>query len=97
MPGAAEGGVATNTNCTKLTCAEEHVECGPAGDGCGGILTCGSCPAGEQCGVTGTPSKCVAATPTAPDGGACVPKTCAAYLLESKNCGTQSNGSRSSA
>jgi hypothetical protein len=97
MPGAAEGGVATNTNCTKLTCAEEHVECGLAGDGCGGILTCGSCPAGEQCGVTGTPSKCVAATPTAPDGGACVPKTCAAYLLESKNCGTQSNGSRSSA
>ncbi|MDB4938145.1 MAG: Tryptophan synthase alpha chain [Labilithrix sp.] len=145
MPGAAEGGVPTNPNCKPLTCADQKIECGPAGDGCGGLiaecgkcaaglrcggpnalskcvspsigtgcvpktctdlgvqcglagdgcggtLTCGTCPSGEQCGVTGKPSQCVAATPASADGGACIKKTCADYLLENKDCGTQSDG-----
>ena len=56
--------------CVKLdackvaqTCAEQKVQCGPAGDGCGNILQCGNCPAGQLC-VGGT---CVG----------CTPKTCA--------------------
>ena len=145
VPGAAEGGVATDPNCKPLTCADQKIECGPAGDGCGGIiaecgkcgaglrcggpgalskcvspsigtgctpqtcaqlnigcglagdgcggpLTCPTCAPGQQCGITGTPSQCVTAVPTGPDGGACVLKTCADYLLENKNCGPQSNG-----
>ena len=112
--------------CKPRTCAEQNIKCGPAGDGCGGIIPdCGKCgigralrrprralavreaehrnglrtrrpapgsassagsPAtvaaacsraerarsGKQCGSTASPSKCVAAVPTGPDGGACV-------------------------
>ncbi len=82
----------TGTGCVPRTCADLGVQCGLAGDGCGGVITCGSCPAGQQCGVTGKPSQCVAATPTGPDGGACVPKTCADYKLEDMDCGQQSDG-----
>lgn len=28
--------------CTPKTCAELNLDCGPAGDGCGGLLACGS-------------------------------------------------------
>ena len=36
--------------CAPTTCAAQHVECGPAADGCGAkIDTCGSCAAGELC------------------------------------------------
>lgn len=80
------------TGCVPKTCADLGVECGMAGDGCGGTLSCGTCGSGQQCGATGMPSKCVAAVPTSPDGGACVPKTCADYKLEGKDCGVQSDG-----
>ncbi|MCA9584655.1 MAG: hypothetical protein KC657_04790 [Myxococcales bacterium] len=80
------------TGCVPKTCAEQGIECGMAGDGCGGILTCGTCGAGKQCGATGQPSKCVAAVPTGPDGGACVAKTCADYLAKNMDCGVQSDG-----
>jgi hypothetical protein len=30
--------------CTKLTCQEQNITCGQAGDGCGGLLNCGACP-----------------------------------------------------
>ena len=80
------------TACTPKTCAQVNVTCGLAGDGCGGTLTCGSCLPGQQCGATGKPSQCVTATPTGPDGGACVAKTCADYLLQNKDCGPQSDG-----
>ena len=80
------------TACVAKTCAELDVQCGLAGDGCGGILTCGTCPSGQQCGGPGNPSKCVAAVPTLPDGGACVPKTCADYLAQNMDCGEQSDG-----
>ena len=41
--------------CAPLTCAEQGVSCGPAGDGCDGILSCGTCMAPQSCG--GSPSK----------------------------------------
>jgi hypothetical protein len=80
------------TGCVRKTCEQLGVECGQAGDGCGGLLTCGTCGSGFQCGSNATPSKCVAAVPTGPDGGACVPKTREQYLAEFKDCGVQSNG-----
>jgi hypothetical protein len=30
-------------SCTPLTCAQQNIGCGPAGDGCGGALDCGLC------------------------------------------------------
>lgn len=54
--------------CVPGTCA--GIACGPASDGCGNELDCGSCPVGEIC--TGSPAACV--TPpctkaTCPAGG----------------------------
>jgi hypothetical protein len=41
--------------CTKMTCASQHINCGQAGDGCGNMLTCGSCTLPQTCG--GDPTK----------------------------------------
>jgi hypothetical protein len=49
--------------CTPKTCAQAGAACGPAGDGCGNILQCGTCPANQVC-VGGTCE-------------GCTPKTCA--------------------
>ena len=63
--------------CRPKTCQDQGIECGPAGDGCGGIIQdCGQCGAGLRCGGPNALSKCVA--PTLGDGGVCTPKTCAA-------------------
>ena len=93
-PNALSKCVETNlaTGCEPKTCQDIGVECGQAGDGCGNILNCGGCPAGQQCGGAGAPSRCVAAVPTSPDGGACVPLTSNDYLAQAKDCGEQSNG-----
>jgi hypothetical protein len=42
--------------CTPRTCAAQGIACGPAGDGCGGQLNCGTCATGT-CGGGGF-SKC---------------------------------------
>lgn len=43
---------------TKATvCDAFGYDCGPRADGCGGFVQCGTCGAGEQCGLGGT-SKC---------------------------------------
>jgi hypothetical protein len=55
------------------TCAQQNVQCGPAGDGCGNILQCGTCPMGQLC-VGGT---CTTG---------CTPQTCAQQNLA---CGMQ--------
>lgn len=47
--------------CTPQTCAALGVECGPAGDGCGGRLDCGQCPTGTMCGYA-RPGQCGHAT-----------------------------------
>jgi hypothetical protein len=39
-----------------LTCAQQGADCGPAADGCGGLLDCGTCSSGT-CGGGGA-SKC---------------------------------------
>ena len=49
------GGDSGNDSCARLTCASQGIACGPAGDGCGGTLHCGSCTAPQACG--GDPSK----------------------------------------
>ena len=61
-------------NCKPLTCQDQGLECGPAGDGCGNtIQDCGQCGPGLRCGGPGAFSKCV--NPTLIDGGPCTPKT----------------------
>ena len=52
--GAGEGGV---QNCKPLTCEQQGIECGPAGDGCGGLIPdCGKCGSGLRCdGLPGPP------------------------------------------
>jgi hypothetical protein len=45
----------STTGCTPRTCAE--LECGEALDGCGGVISCGSCTDGKKCGVGG-PNRC---------------------------------------
>jgi hypothetical protein len=67
--------------CQKTTCAAQSIECGPAGDGCGGQISCGTCPAGQTCGGGGVPSKCGAPQ--------CTPRTCAAQGIE---CGPAGDG-----
>jgi hypothetical protein len=45
--------------CTPLTCADVGANCGPIGDGCGGVVeSCGDCTGSEICGGGGTPSVC---------------------------------------
>ncbi len=69
------------SGCKPKTCTELGVNCGPAADGCGGLIdSCGTCPEGEFCGGGGT-SKCGSAP--------CTAKTCADL---GANCGKQGDG-----
>jgi hypothetical protein len=52
--------------CMPVTCSYLGLNCGTAGDGCGGTLTCGTCPAGQSCGGGGTPGVCGAPTTYSP-------------------------------
>jgi hypothetical protein len=65
--------------CTKLTCEGQGIECGAAGDGCGGALECGTCTTGICGGVS--PGKC-----GLPE---CKPRTCADQGIE---CGAAGDG-----
>jgi hypothetical protein len=67
--------------CQPKTCAQQNINCGPAGDGCGNVIQCGSCGPGQTCGGGGIPSVC--GTPM------CTPKTCAQLGF---NCGPQGDG-----
>jgi hypothetical protein len=44
--------------CNATTCKTLGFDCGPAGDGCGGLLQCGTCQAPLICGAAGTPGRC---------------------------------------
>jgi hypothetical protein len=71
--------------CVPLDCAKQLIECGPAGNGCGGLISdCGDCQPGLRCGGPGAPSKCVA-----PDPGSCEPKSCTELGVE---CGPTPDG-----
>jgi hypothetical protein len=43
--------------CRRRTCAQASANCGQVSDGCGGMLTCGTCTNGQTCGGT-TPNRC---------------------------------------
>ncbi len=66
--GNPDGGAAKPT-CTPQTCTTAKANCGPIGDGCGGIVQCGTCTGEETCGGGGVGSNC--------GKPACTPKTCA--------------------
>lgn len=69
-----DGGLCTPRACTTG-------ECGPVADGCGGLLQCGGCAAGETCGGGGVASTCGAPS--------CVKTTCQA---QAANCGYVADG-----
>jgi hypothetical protein len=63
-------GTPPSTTCTPSACPA-NIECGPASNGCGGVIaSCGTCTPPQTCGGGGTPGQC---------GGksGCVPQTCA--------------------
>jgi hypothetical protein len=68
--------------CGLNTCSTMKATCGPVGDGCGGMLDCGSCTKPQTCGGGGTPFVC---------GGqaGCIPLTCAQLGLA---CGPAGDG-----
>lgn len=67
--------------CTPRNCQQLGINCGPAGDGCGNIIQCGTCPNGQTCGGGGTPNQC--------GGPTCTPKTC---QEQGYDCGLASDG-----
>jgi hypothetical protein len=72
--------------CTKSTCTEQNINCGPTGDGCGGLIaSCGTCPAGQTCGGGGTKGLCGAP----PNTTSCIPSTCMAQKIA---CGPAGDG-----
>jgi hypothetical protein len=60
---------AGTSSCVPNTCAGLGYGCGPTGDGCGGLLDCGSCTTPATCGGGGY-SQCGVGT-------GCIPMTCA--------------------
>ncbi len=57
-------------SCLPQTCAQQLFGCGPAGDGCGNQIDCGTCPAPLTCGGGGELGQCGGNAP-------CTPQTCA--------------------
>jgi len=55
--------------CAPQTCAQQGIDCGQAGDGCGKSIQCGSCKGTQSCGGAGSPGKCGGI-------GGCNPQTC---------------------
>lgn len=45
----SDGGGGDDTPCERATCADLGATCGEAPDGCGGVLSCGTCPEGLAC------------------------------------------------
>jgi hypothetical protein len=67
--------------CTPRTCADGGRACGLYADGCGGVLECGTCPAGLTCGGAGVPGQC--------GESLCSPRSCAGLGVE---CGPVGDG-----
>jgi hypothetical protein len=45
-------------SCVPRTCQQQNIACGPAGDGCGNLLDCGTCTSPDTCGGGGVPGQC---------------------------------------
>ena len=71
----------TTPTCTPATCMSQGITCGPAGDGCGNQLSCGTCTPPQTCGGGGKPGAC--------GGTACTPTTCASQHIA---CGPTGDG-----
>ncbi len=69
--GGAGRDAGSDGGCGLRSCASAGANCGPIGDGCGGVIECGSCTAPEICGGAGRPSVCGG------NAGSCTPLTCA--------------------
>jgi hypothetical protein len=67
--------------CVPSSCAVQGKNCGPTGDGCGGLIDCGKCTAPAICGGGGAPGIC--------GSSPCFPKTCADL---GSNCGPAGDG-----
>jgi hypothetical protein len=80
-----------STNCTPKKCSDfPDVDggvgaCGPIADGCGGLVTCGTCTPPQSCGGGGVPSTCGGTT-------GCIPKTIAACTATGTTCGPIADG-----
>ena len=70
--------------CTPQSCADQGIDCGPAGDGCGNTIHCGSCKAPQTCGGGGGYGQC-----GYPDAGSCTPRSCAQLGYD---CGLDGDG-----
>jgi hypothetical protein len=81
IPGQC-GAPDAGARCVPLTCAAQNIDCGPAGDGCGGVIDCGGCPGSSTCGGGGVRGKC------GPPGN-CTPESCTQQHLE---CGPAGDG-----
>ena len=82
------GDICTNgqcepSGCTPATTCPANVHCGQWGDGCGGLITCGSCTPPQTCGGGGVNGACGGS-----DAGACVPQACPANI----KCGPYGDG-----
>ena len=75
----------SGSGCGLITCQSAGAQCGPIGDGCGGIIQCGSCPTGQTCGGSGVEFQCG----TEEGSGSCTPRTCAEAGAD---CGIVSDG-----
>ena len=58
LHGGGTSGQCGHPSCVPLTCASQGISCGPAGDGCGGQLDCGTCVAPQTCGGGGVAGAC---------------------------------------
>jgi len=71
--------------CTPLSCSDQNISCGPAGNGCGAQIAngCGTCDSPETCGGGGVFGQCGA------PAGVCPQSTCA---LQQISCGPAGDG-----
>ena len=74
--------------CVSTTCQSAGANCGAIGDGCGGVIQCGTCASPQYCGGGGY-SQCGGTQPTPVDAGICVPMTCQALGV---SCGPNGDG-----
>lgn len=80
QPYGPSGAPVTDAGCVATTCTARGATCGTAPDGCGGIISCGACAAGEVCGGAGA-NRCGASP--------CAAQTCAS---QGADCALVSDG-----
>lgn len=81
-------GTTCGSMCVPTTCAQQGLQCGVTGDGCGGLNCCGDCTSPYLCHAV-TRNRCDVPASVATDAGACVPRTCASL---GATCGEPSDG-----